>query len=370
MRIVVDKDIPFLDGVLGTLAKSGGEAGEAGVIDMVALKGDAIDPNDVRDADALLVRTRTRCNSALLTGSKVRFIGTATVGADHIDTAWCASQGITVATAAGSNSRGVLQWVAAALAWLAETKNIQPANTTLGVVGVGHVGSLVARYARNWGFDVMCSDPPRERAEGFGTKDGFFPLAQLAARCDIITFHVPLTDGGFDATCGLVNRDFLSAARPNAVIVNASRGPIIEKDVTNRADFILDTWNNEPDIDPDLLSRALIATPHIAGYSLQGKAAATAMIVNELARCFGLPLPGIPGLDGSKNVNGGIGGVGAKDWWPEGVPRSNPRDIGWDEMRVEMPRYFDIAAQSDALKSAPGRFEAMRDNYNYRLEFF
>ncbi len=332
MKIVVDKDIPFLEEVLEPFAE------------VVRLPGGAIGPGDVRDADALLVRTRTRCDAALLEGSRVRFVGTATIGFDHIDTAWCASRGIVVATAAGCNSRGVLQWVAAALAWLA----CRPADTTLGVVGVGNVGSLVADYAAAWGFRVMRSDPPRARAEGLGPAEGFYPLWTLAAECDIITFHVPLTLTGPDATCHIVNREFMSTIRPGVVIINSSRGAVIDPAVATH-NFIIDTWNNEPDIDREALMRALLATPHIAGYTLQGKAMATSMIVGALAREFGLPLAG---------------------WYPAGVSRSQPRAITWDEMCRLMPSYFDIAAESAALKAAPERFEQMRNGYDYRTEFF
>jgi erythronate-4-phosphate dehydrogenase len=362
MKIVIDNAIPFLERVLDPWAE------------VVRLPGDAIGPRDVRDADALLVRTRTRCDGALLNGSSVRFIGTATVGADHIDTAWCAAHGIAVATAAGSNSHGVLQWVAAALAWLAGVSDRRspsmlemdapkegggidfPAHTTLGIVGVGHVGGLVSTYARDWGFRVMCSDPPRERAEGLGVGDGFFPFGEIAARCDVITFHVPLTAGGVDATRGMVDREFLAATRPGAVILNSSRGPVIDSAALSGAargqqniPFIIDTWNNEPAIDRAVLERVLIATPHIAGYSIQGKASATAMVVNALSEYFSLPLTG---------------------WYPPGAPRSHPRPIGWDEMCRRMPSHFDIAAESAALRSHPEEFERMRNDYAYRREFF
>ncbi len=336
MKIVVDKDIPFLRGVLEPFAE------------IVYLRGDETRAEDVRDADAILTRTRTHCNSALLEGSRVSFIGTATIGFDHIDMDYCASRGITVATAAGCNKRGVLQWVSAALAFL----NLQPQKTTLGVVGVGNVGSLVKKYAESWGFRVMCSDPPRERAEGLGAAEGFYPLNEIVAAADIITFHVPLIKEGADATRHLVGREFLALAKPGTVIFNSSRGPVIEPGALREADknkFIIDTWNGEPDIDREVLEDVLLGTPHIAGYSAQGKANGTAMVVNALARKFGLPL---------------------NDWFPPDGQRSEPREISWEEMCRTMPARFDIAAESAALKAAPELFEAMRNNYNYRKEYF
>lgn len=342
MKIIADGDIPFLKGVLEPYAE------------VVYLHGDGIGAGDLSDADALLIRTRTRCDEALLSHSRVGFIGTATIGFDHIDMEWCARRGIRVATAAGCNRRGVLQWVGAALAHV--ITNFSPSDTTLGVVGMGNVGSLVARYAAAWGFRVMRSDPPRERAEGLGMDEGFYPLRELAAGSDVVTFHVPLTfaAAGPDATYHIVDRDFLAAAKPGSVIINSSRGPVIEPGALREAagsthSFIIDTWNDEPAIDRAVLERVLLGTPHIAGYSVQGKAAATSMVVNALAREFDLPLT---------------------DWYPAGAPRSEAREISWEQMCRLMPSHFDIVAESAALKAAPERFEAMRDNYNYRTEYF
>lgn len=346
MKIVADMDIPFLKGVFEPFAE------------VVYLRGDGIRAEDVRDADALLIRTRTRCDEALLSHSRVRFIGTATIGFDHIDMEWCARRGIRVATAAGCNKRGVLQWVSAALAHIIENKttqkNFSTSEITLGVVGVGNVGSLVAEYAASWGFRVMRSDPPRERAEGLGFAEGFYSLREIAIRSDIVTFHVPLVSAGPDATRHIVDREFLATAKSNQVIINSSRGPVVEPDALREAvgrthSFIIDTWNGEPDIDGTVLERVTLGTPHIAGYSLQGKAAATSMVVNALAREFDLP---------------------PKDWYPAEAPRSEARGISWEEMCRLMPSCFDIAAQSAVLKAAPERFEVMRDNYNYRMEFF
>ena len=153
MKIIADSAIPFLQGVLEPWAE------------VRYLPGSEIAPEEVRDADALLIRTRTRCDERLLGGSRVRLIATATIGFDHIDTAWCAAHGIEVTTAAGCNARGVLQWVGAALVHLSRTQGWQPAERTLGIVGVGHVGSLVKAYAEGWGFRVVCCDPPREERE-------------------------------------------------------------------------------------------------------------------------------------------------------------------------------------------------------------
>jgi erythronate-4-phosphate dehydrogenase len=284
---------------------------------------------------------------------------------------WCASAGISVAVAAGSNARGVLQWIAAALGWLATHPSVKsdcneivrnisayrglkppefPSAMTLGVVGVGHVGGLVRAYAAGWGFRVICSDPPRERAEGLGAKEGFYPLETLTRECDILTLHTPLTTEGPDATVGLVGRELVRTMKPAAVIINSSRGAVVDESALVERDYILDVWNHEPDIDRAVLERALLATPHIAGYSVQGKATATAAVVRALARRFGFNE--------------------LRDWFPTGVPRSEPRAISWEEMLYTMPSRFDIAAQSRALKAAPEKFEELRNTYKYRTEYF
>lgn len=324
MKIVIDSAIPYIKGVFEPWAE------------VEYLPGGSIGSADVRTADALVVRTRTRCNSALLGGSRVRFVGTATIGFDHVDVDWCREHGVAVATAAGCNKRAVLQWVSAVLAQTVD----DPRGVTLGVVGVGNVGSLVAEYAQDWGFDVMRCDPPRERAEGLTER--FFPLELIARQADIVTFHVPLDC----STRHLVGPDWES----NALIINSSRGGVAAPGALNGRRFVLDTWNGEPAIDRAELAESVLATPHIAGYSAEGKAMATAMIVRQLAKKFDLPF--------------------AADWYPENAPKSNPRRISWDEMRSLMPRYFDIVKQSKALKINTERFEQMRDDYAFRTEFF
>ncbi len=331
MKIIADSAVPFLRGVLEPYAE------------VCYLPGARITAEAVRDADALIVRTRTRCDEALIGGSSVRLVATATIGFDHIDTAWCASHGIRVATAAGCNARGVLQWVAAVLAHLARTQGWEPSARTLGIVGVGHVGSLVKEYAEAWGFRVVCCDPPREERERLG----FRPLEEVAAEADILTFHTPL-----DASTRHMADDALFARmKPSAVVLNSSRGEVIDSEALLRSGraCVLDVWEHEPQIDRALLGRTLLATPHIAGYSAQGKANAAALSVRAVSECFGLPL-------------------GA--WYPAEVRPSEPRPVSWRGMCGTIAGHFDIEAQSRALKRHPEDFESMRDNYRYRGEYF
>ena len=259
----------------------------------------------------------------------MRIVATATIGFDHIDTAWCAAHGIEVATAAGCNARGVLQWVAAVLVHLAQRQGWRPAERTLGVVGVGHVGSLVAEYAAAWGFRVLCCDPPREAREHLG----FRPLDELVCEADILTFHTPLDA----ATRHLADAALLAAMRPGAVLLNSSRGEVVDGDalLASGREYVLDVWEHEPRPDRRLLDRALLATPHIAGYSEQGKATATAMAAAAVARRFAWPLG---------------------EWYPCGAARPAPRAISWDELCGTIDGAFDIAAESRRLKETPEAF--------------
>lgn len=331
MKIIADSAIPFLRGVLEPFAE------------VEYLPGTTISAADAHDADALVIRTRTRCDEALLAGSRVRMIATATIGFDHIDRAWCAEHGIEVTTAAGCNARGVLQWVGAALAHLARAQGWKPAERTLGIVGVGHVGSLVREYAEAWGFRVICCDPPREEREHCG----FRPLEEVAGEADILTFHTPLDD----TTRHMAGRQLFALMKPGAVVINSSRGEVVDCDalLASGLDCALDVWEHEPHLNPALLAHAQLATPHIAGYSEQGKANATAMSVASLARRLGFPLEG---------------------WYPPEAAPATPRPIGWQELCATIGKAYDIGAESRRLKERPGDFESMRDHYAYRREYF
>ena len=331
MKIVADNAIPFLKGVLEPFAE------------VRYLPGREIARDDVREADALVTRTRTRCDKRLLEGSRVRMIATATIGFDHIDLDWCSRNDIEVATAAGCNARGVLQWVAAVLALLARRQGWTPGQRTLGVVGVGHVGSLVKSYAEAWGFRVLCCDPPREERE----RCGFLPLEEVARQADILTFHTPLDD----STRHMAGEWLFRMMKPGAVLLNSSRGEVVDGEALLRSEleWALDVWEHEPELNPELLRRALVATPHIAGYSLQGKANATALAVAALARKFGLPVEG---------------------WYPPEVTPSQPRAISWQELVRTIVGAYDIEAESRRLKQQPSAFESLRDRYDYRQEYF
>ncbi len=330
LKIVIDKAIPFIQGVFEPYAK------------VEYVDGKSFTPIIVADADALIIRTRTKCNSLLLSGSRVRFIATATIGFDHIDLEYCKERNIAVSTSAGCNARAVLQWVAATLAHLSQSEGWSPASKMLGVVGVGNVGSLVARYATLWGFRVVCCDPPRFASEG----GNFKTLEEVAAEADIITFHTPLNP----TTHHMVNVELLSKMKADAIIINSSRGEVVDGNAVKMSGhkYILDVWENEPNLDLELLERAELATSHIAGYSLQGKANATQIAVRATAKALSLPLEN----------------------WVGATPRVTPRDIEWAEMCNAISSYMDISTESNYLKSNVEQFEQIRDNYPYRTEFF
>lgn len=330
MKVIIDSAIPFIKGVLEPFAE------------VVYTPGDNFTTELVADADALIIRTRTRCNRELLEGSKVKFIATATIGFDHIDCRYCADNGIEVATAAGCNARGVLQWVAAVLVRLAKRENFTPSQRTLGIVGVGNVGSLVKQYAERWGFKVVCCDPPRQQRENLD----FVSLQELVPQVDILTLHTPL-----DATTrGMINADLLAALRPGATVINASRGEVAQTEALLREDLTVavDVWEHEPNIDARLLEKAIVSTPHIAGYSVQGKANATALAVRAVAKYFKLPLT---------------------EWYPEGMTGSVLQDIDWQRLIDTIDNYCNLDVESAPLKNG-GDFEALRNGYRLREEYF
>lgn len=331
MRVLIDRAIPFIQGILEPYAE------------VEYIEGNAFTKEKVVDADALIIRTRTHCDQALLEGSKVQFIATATIGFDHIDLDYCQSHNISVSTSAGCNARGVLQWVSAALALLARREGFTPEERTLGIIGVGNVGKLIKEYAEHWGFRTICSDPPREEREHLG----FVSLEEVLRTADIVTLHTPLDS----STHHLIDNEKIALLHTGATLINASRGECVATEATRRNDltYITDVWEYEPNIDREYLAKSLVATPHIAGYSAQGKANATALAVQALARYFDLPL---------------------KEWRPSEVNVVEKRLISWEEMYSSIEVYCDLEAESNILRNAPQEFEQLRNNYRYREEWF
>jgi erythronate-4-phosphate dehydrogenase len=348
MKIVADPNIPFVR-----------EAFEAlGPIELVP--GRQIDAAVAREVDALLVRSVTPVNAALLDGSNVKFVATATIGTDHVDERYLKACGIGFASAAGSNANSVAEYVVAGMLELADRRKFRLREKTLGVVGVGNVGSRVIRYAESLGMRVLQNDPPRQRAERGGQ---FISLDRVLAEAEIITLHVPLTREGPDATFHLFDKDQLAALelrRP--ILINTSRGAVIDNKALLKAidgekigATVLDVWENEPDILPELLDVVDIGTPHIAGYSLDGKINGTVMIHRALCEFFGIK----------------------PTWQPPIPPPAVPRiklalDGGEDDdvLRQAIRQVYDITADDAALRKNIRAFDSLRATYPVRREFF
>jgi erythronate-4-phosphate dehydrogenase len=279
MKIVADQRIPFVEEAFGPF-------GEIAKYDSRA-----IDSSAVKDADALLVRSETKVDEKLLTGSKVRFVGTATIGTDHVDLDFLNRQGITFASAPGCNSNAVVQYVFSALFTLAERFGFKLRGKTIGVVGVGNIGSKIVRVGHSLGMKVLQNDPPLARSTGDAR---FVPLDDLMG-ADFITIHVPYTKTGTDATHHLFDEKRLSMLKRGSVLINSSRGAVVDNPALKAAlsrglpgNAVLDVWEKEPNIDTELLSKCAIGTQHIAGYSIDGKVNATRMIYEAFCGHFGL----------------------------------------------------------------------------------
>jgi len=282
LKIIADDKIPFLKGVLEPYAE------------VRYIPGSKISNADLQSAHALIIRTRTRCNEDLLKGTSVSFIGTATIGFDHIDTEYCARSNISWVNAPGCNSSSVQQYLTAALLELAHSQFFDLERLSIGIVGAGNVGSKVEKVARALGMNVLLNDPPRERREG---KKDFVTFETILEESDIISLHVPLNKAGVDRTFHLFNENTFSRLIKQPWLINSSRGEVVDTSAVKSAldselikGAIFDVWENEPDIDSGLLSSVFLGTPHIAGYSTDGKANGTSMVVNALSNHFKLPL--------------------------------------------------------------------------------
>ena len=348
IRIIADDKIPFLEGALEPFAS------------VSYMDGREIGPSAVEHADALLIRTRTLCNESLLRGSDVKFIATATIGFDHIDTVYCDAHSIRWTNAPGCNAGSVQQYIASVLANLSEKHDFSMAGKTLGIIGVGHVGKKVEALGRLLGMKILLNDPPRARIEG---TSGFVPLEKLLEESDIITLHVPLNRVGEDRTFHLINGSTLSLLKPGAWLINSSRGEVVETNALKLSltegrlsGAVLDVWENEPVADIQLLEKVMFATPHIAGYSTDGKRNGTVQVVRSLGAYFNLPV---------------------KEWEPTGIPGPSDPVIFLDCLDQSTEKLicqailhtYDLAGDDSLFRSSPGDFERQRGNYPVRREF-
>jgi len=341
MKVVADTNIPFLKGVLEPYAE------------VEYLDGRSIDREALLDADALIIRTRTRCNEETLSGTRVKMISSATIGMDHIDIPWCKAHGIDVQNAEGCNAGGVADYVFSALYGVASRRAIKLDEAVIGIIGVGNVGKKVEYMARTLGFKVLLNDPPRAAKEG---PEGFVSLEELLEKATVVTLHVPLDE----TTRGMAGEDFFSRMRPGSIFINASRGEVVDEGALIHARpklgaLVLDTWCNEPNVNPNLIELCDIATPHIAGYSYQGKQNGTAMAVQALARHFGIePLMNFrPAMEDEAMTPTIL------DLWGKSQ----------GEIAAVMQYNYPIFTDDFLFRSSPESFEKLRSEYNYRREF-
>lgn len=347
IKVVVDNKIPFIDQFSHP------------DFEFTSLPGSNITPSDVKYADALIIRTRTICNAKLLNGSSVKFIASATIGYDHIDTEYCRSTGIEWTNAPGCNSGSVMQYIASVLAHTSSKINTALKERTIGIIGVGNVGSKVDKFCRTAGMQTLLNDPPRERKE---STEIFTDLNTIAEQSDIITVHTPLNREGTDSTFHLLNRDFFSKLKKKPTIINSARGEIIDTEAMLEAlsngqisSIITDCWENEPEISMTHLKAASIATPHIAGYSQDGKANGTAMSIRALLDFFNYP---------------------HNNWSPEKIaspeyPIINLSGITDEEegLKRAVMHSYPVMEDHKRLTDSPGTFEAQRGSYPVRREF-
>ena len=391
-RIIIDANIPYIRGAFDDVA------------DVEYLVAKDITHDKAINADALIVRTRTQCNAELLEGTRIKMIATATIGTDHIDTEYCDTHNIQWTNAPGCNAESVAQWVGSALAVWANEHNCSLVGKTIGIVGHGHVGKRVERLAHKLGMNVLLNDPPL----ALENPDKYVDLHTIARECDVITFHTPLTREGEFATYHLADEEFFEIIKKRSksltenisshtetteltegvllrspLIINAARGGIINENAvlsylnshdnlsysstklrgvvkdrggnnssfliphSSFANFAIDCWDGEPETNSELRQRTLIATPHIAGYSADGKLNATQQVVQAVAKALNITPNTIEGLSEKKTT-----------------------DKEGDELKDELLNNYNILADSDALKAEPEKFEYFRSNYPVRRELY
>lgn len=358
MKIIIESHVPFVGDAF------------SGIAEAVFLPPEEITRQSVTGADALVVRTRTRCDRGLLEGTGVRFVATATIGTDHIDLDYCRRNGIMVVSAPGCNAPAVAQYVWSSVLRL---RGGSPRNLKIGIVGLGHVGSIVADWGRRLGAEILACDPPRELSHGGWNPDApfesgdekFLPLETLAAEADVITFHTPHTAGGAYPTHHLADEGFFASLRRQPVIINAARGPIIDTETLLRAvrasqvsECVIDCWEGEPAVSANLMAVAAIATPHIAGYSAEGKRRATAAAVGAALRFF------------ARDVRGEMAETIARriESLEASVPPAIPSGI---EITPEaILGSYNPLADTAAMKTSftPALFERLRNSYPLRHE--
>ena len=345
MKILADNTIPYLRGILEEVA------------DIAYIDSKEFTPERVKEADALIVRSIDKCTRQLLEGSHVRLITTATIGFDHIDTHYCEQAGIEWHNAPGCNAESVGQYVLASLLEVALRRGETLRGKTIGIVGVGHVGRIVERLCLAMGMHVLRNDPPRAEREG---SERFVSLDTIAREADIITLHVPLTREGDHPTYHLADATFFRKLKRKPWFVNSCRGAAHDTQALLDAkrtglisELIVDCWENEPNINRDLLDLTAIATPHIAGFSADGKANGTRSCLEQIARFFGVQLDKLPLVTPPAPAH----------------PVIDLQSFGEQRVAQAVLRTYSPLLIDDALRQSPDHFEWFRSHYDHPREF-
>ena len=345
MKIVADNTVPYLKGIAEPIAE------------VKYLTSKEFTPKNIKDADALIVRSIDKCTRELLEGSQVKLITSATIGFDHIDTRYCDKAGITWKNSPGCNAVSVAQYVLAGLITIALRKNEPLQGKTIGIIGVGHVGKEVEKLCVAYGMNVLRNDPPRAESEREGS---FVSLDTIAERADIITFHTPLTKEGRFATLHLAKKDFFHKLQRSPWFINASRGPVHHTDALLQArkegkisELILDCWENEPDINRELLELTTIATPHIAGFSADGKANETRMCLENIEKYFQVKIEKLGEVVPPAPLN----------------PIIDLNQFEGNRIEQAILTNFNPLAIDQALRKNPDKFEWFRANYHHPREY-
>jgi len=351
MNLIIDENIAFAKEAFSYFGK------------VILVDGRTLTNKVVKDADALIIRSITKVDEELLSKSKVRFVGTATIGTDHIDLDYLKKHNITCADAKGCNADSVAEYVFTALMKAASEKKLSLKSKTIGVVGIGNIGSRVARIAESFGMKVLKNDPPLER-KGIGKN--YVSLEEIL-KADIITLHVPLSFEGIDKTHHLINEKILKKIRENIILINTSRGAVIDNEALldessgKYLELVIDVWENEPDINIDLMKATKIATAHIAGYSFEGKVSGTKMIYKSLCKFLNI-----------------------KPTWQPKLPLIERKDLQLSDGKSDEEKLFKLFSsiydieKDDArlreistykLNEQAGYFDLLRKSYPVRREF-
>lgn len=348
MKIIADKNIPYLKGAAEYYG------------DVTYLDGAAFTHDAIKEADALIVRTVTRFDEAILKNTNVKLICSATIGYDHIDTDYCDAHDIVWHNAPGCNSGSVQQYIVSSLIRISRQKGFELKDKTIGIVGVGNVGKKVAKACEMLGMKVLLNDPPRQKAE---QRDLFVSLDEIIDKADIITFHTPLTKEGEYKTYHLADSEFFSSLKRKPIIINSARGGIVDTAAIKIAiannlisGAIIDCWEKEPDIDLEYMEMVDIATPHIAGYSADGKANATRMSLESVADFYGMSKEPLSRIIAPDPVNPIIDLTGLK----------NSDNLLFDAIL----HTYDPMSDFERLKASPAAFKQQRNNYPLRREYF